>query len=143
MATKLIRYQMPSRQMLTVHVPEGSDERDVLGPLENEFSRLANDQKQEISKIQDAHKTELDALRAEIKALKSHIASDIVLAAKQRAGDAKFDEREETEYYLGLDASRLIREANHVKASAPRYAPTLGAPRGGSLYSDAPGIAVQ
>lgn len=143
MATKLIQYQMPSRAMISLHVPENGDHRDVIGPLETEFSRLANDQKTEISKIQDAHKTELDALNAEIKALKGQIASELVLDAKRQAGTDKFDERAEMDYYMDLTAERLIRAANRLKASAPKYAPSLVAPRPGALYADAPGVSVE
>lgn len=143
MAEKLIHYQMPSSQMLEVHLAEGTEDHKFTTALRNEFARLDSDHKQALSAVQQKHEEQVKALEAEIKKLKGHIASELVLEAKREAGNERFDERAEMDYHMGESADRLIHAANRLKASVRKFAPSLAPPRPGALYADAPGVAVE
>lgn len=141
MATKLIRYQMPSRQMLTVTLPEGADERDVLGALDGEFSRLAADHKSAIEAKERQHDEATKALQAEVDALKGALAGQLVTLRKQRSADDDFNEKEETAYYMGLSASRLIAELAHERKNERAYTPSTRPAAFGVAGYAAPGVA--
>lgn len=141
MATKLIRYQMPSRQMLTLSVPDGGDERDVLDPLQNEFNRLAVDSKNALEAQDRKHGEALLALQAEIDTLKGALVGEVVKLRKQRSTDDDFNEKDETAHFMGLSASRLISELSHERKNEVKYAPaTRAAAFNGGGYAK-PGVA--
>lgn len=142
MATKLIQYQMPSRQMISLHVPENGDHREVVAQLENEFSRLSVDQKNALEAQERKHQDAVKGLEAEIETLKGAIAGELVKLRKQRTEGEDFNEKEEAAYYMGLTASRLIVELRHEREREVKYAPATRPAgfNGGGAYSK-PGVA--
>jgi hypothetical protein len=140
---KLLNFRLPSGQSIMLKTADENDDQQTMTALENEFTRMKSDAAQALNAQAEQHKQETATLSKEIETLKSSIASRTVLLRKQASQDPKFDERSETEYYMGLPADRLLKEAKHIEDSHGGYSASLRAPSGNGIFDDGAGMFIE
>lgn len=108
-----------------IELDDNFDYRNLTSAVENHTKELKRKHETELRNTQEGYEKETADMVKEVETLKSHVVSRILILRKAaHQGDQPFDEKAERDYFMGLNAARLITEAAHFEG-ANTYTPSL------------------